>query len=199
MPPFGVREFRVTETVRMYRMPFPVKSETEYFSSVYLLGNDFSPTSDDICFRAKMLKEEAKNTSQLARKIHDWLTANVKYEINHKELGAEYCYTHRKGACDEHADLFVSMARCVGTPARRVTGSLVNSSQLNGHAWSEYYDGGWVYVDPSVKYRDQAWVTDNKHIVACVGEGAYHCGVGYSYIYTGRKPNITVEEQTYLS
>ena len=198
-PPYGVREFTVTQTIRLYKVPYPAKADTAYFNSLYLVENNWSRTTDDICYRAKRIKEESGNISDNAADILDWMIGNVQYELNHEELGAEYCYINRRGACDEHADLFVSMARCDGIPARRITGSLMNASQLNGHAWAEYYDGGWIYLDPSVKKKAQAFIPDNRHIAACVGEGAYHCGVGYAYTYTGKKPKITVEERVYLS
>ena len=76
---------------------------------------------------------------------------------------------------------------------------MLNASKLEGHAWSEYYDGGWYFIDPSSKNIDQAFVPENKHITSCVGEGAYNCGLGHTYTYTGQKPMIDVKESVYLS
>jgi len=199
MPAYGVMELEVTETVRLYQAPPPAKSDSGYFSSLYLIGSNYSETTDDICFRARMLKGDSSKTRDVVRRIQDWLSENVEYEPNNEELGAQYCYVHRKGACDEHADLFVAMARCAGIPARRVTGSLLNASQVRGHAWAEYYDGGWVYIDPSTKRRNQPYALDNRHIVSCVGDGSYNCGIGYAYTYRKTKPEIEVDERTYLS
>jgi len=198
MPAYGVRVFDITQTVRFYKIPAPVKSESKYFNSVYLVENNLSRTTDDICWRARQLRNSTKSNAKTAENILDWMINNINYEVNEEELGAEYCYINHRGACDEHADLFVSMARCDGIPARRVTGNLVNASQLNGHAWAEYYDNGWVYVDPSIKKHDAALASDNKHMASCVGEGAYHCGTSYAYTYSGKRPKIQVDEQVYV-
>ena len=163
----------------------------------YLDDNNLSVLTEDICFRARNLKADSSGES--AERIFYWIAENVKYERNRVEQGAEYAYIYRVGACDEHADLFVSMARCIGIPSRRITGSLINESEANGHAWTEYYDGGWVYLDPSSKSRPHAYTPDKNHVAACIGEGAYTCGVGYSYTYTRGKPKIRVEEKIYLA
>jgi hypothetical protein len=199
MPAYGVREIKLSELVRLYPPPPPAISNSKYFNSIYLIGDNFSQTTDDICFRASMLKGNSTKTADIVSRILDWLRENIEYEYNDEEHGAQYCHVHRRGACDEHADLFIAMARCVGIPARRVTGSLLNASELRGHAWSEYYDGGWVYIDPSTKKPNQPHALDNRHVAACVGEGAYNCGVGYTYTYRRKKPRVTVEERIYLS
>jgi len=197
-PAYGNVVFKITQTLRLNREAPPAKSASDYFSSKYLVANQFSSASDEICFRAKALKTGANTTAQTVSRLQGWMITNIQYEANEEEFGADYCYINKRGACDEQADLFVSLARCVGIPARRVTGSLINGSQMDGHAWAEYYDGGWVYIDPSIKNADLAVAPDNKHVTACIGEGAYHCGVGYMYTYSGRKPKIIIEERTVL-
>jgi hypothetical protein len=199
MPAYGVREFEVTETVRLYRTEPYSQSDSRFFADAYVVEGRLSQMTDDICFRAGLLAEGANGTRDKAQRIYSWLRDNVEYELNGEEMGASSCFARRRGACDEHADLFVSMARCDGVPARRVTGSLVNGTRLSGHAWSEYYAGGWVYLDPSVKKSERAFVPDNRHVTACLGEGAYECGVGYSYTYSGKAPTISVKEQVYLN
>jgi transglutaminase-like putative cysteine protease len=199
MPAYGLKEFELTQTIRLYRTAPFLRTHTGAFSSAYFVEANQTQASDDICFRAKALRGGSKSVNETVRRIQQWLTDNVLYELNHEELGAQYAFVNRRGACDEQADLFVSMARCDGIAARRVTGTLLNASKLSGHAWAEYYDEGWVYLDPSVKDPMRAFAPDNRHIIACLGEGAYHCGVGYSYTYTGAKPKISVEEQVYMS
>jgi transglutaminase-like putative cysteine protease len=199
MPEYGVREFEITETVRLYRDRPPSKSNSTYFSDTYLGGNTNSPTTRDICQTAHDAESGSNSTEQTVLNIQKWLIDKINYEVNYDELGASYCYVNMRGACDEYADLFVSMARCDGIFARRVTGSLLNVTQLSGHAWAEYYDGGWVYLDPSIKNLDHAFAPDGKHIWACVGDGAYHCGIEYAYVYSKGKPKVEIKEQVYLS
>lgn len=200
MPDYGVREFEITQTVKLRKLPSPVDSESDYFSPIYLLENNNSQMTEDICFRADALKSQSRNMTQTTHNIHDWMSKNINYEANTQELGAVYCMVNLRGACDEQADLFVSLTRCDGVPSRRITGSIINASQITGHAWAEYYDGrSWVYIDPSVKNALQAQTADNRHLTSCIGEGAYDCGVQYSYTYNGNKPKIDVKEQVYMS
>jgi len=199
MPAYGVREIEVTESLVLRRMIPHTPSDSQYFSSTYQLVSEKTPLSEDICYRAKVIKDDVGDTQAIIKSLVEWIRQNVEYEPNREELGAEYCYRYRRGACDEQADLLIFMARCVGIPARRITGNLINASQLSGHAWAQYYDGGWIYVDPSTKRRDQAFALDNKHIISCIGEGAQECGVGYTYTYTGAKPKVEVEDKVYLS
>ncbi len=199
MPNYGIREFDLTQTVELSMIIPPAMSDDEFFSLMYLLPTNQSPMTDDICFRAKAIGATRSGTQDKVRGIVSWIIGNIEYEANEEELGAESCYIRRIGACDEHADLFVSMARCIGIPSRRVTGSLYNDSKLAGHAWAEYFDQGWIFVDPSVKGLNRSFAPDNRHLFSCIGEGAYHCGVGYSFTYSGGEPNIDIEERVYIS
>lgn len=57
-----------------------------------------------------------------------------------------------RGVCQDHAHLFATAARCMGTPARYVSGHLLRSDrddQEAAHAWAEAWieDLGWVGFD----------------------------------------------------
>ncbi|MNS09060.1 Transglutaminase-like superfamily protein [compost metagenome] len=60
-----------------------------------------------------------------------------------------------RGVCQDYAHLFISAARCMGAPARYVSGHLFRSdglsSQEAAHAWAEAYveDLGWIGFDPA--------------------------------------------------
>lgn len=59
----------------------------------------------------------------------------------------------RKGDCTEHTDLFLSLCRASGIPARGVTGIIYGGDELGGfagHRWAEVaIDGRWVSADPT--------------------------------------------------
>lgn len=59
----------------------------------------------------------------------------------------------RRGDCTEHSDLFVTLARSLGIPARVVNGFIYGEDSLlsfGGHAWCEVVvDGKWYAVDPT--------------------------------------------------
>ena len=199
MPGYGVREFEITQNLVFYRANTPSKAVSDYFDMSYLQPNELSVLDDDICLKAEQICGDANSTLDKVRSIYSWMTSNLEYEPNTETYGAKYIFDKRMGACDEHADLFVSFTRCVGIPSRRVTGSHYNNSVLSGHAWAEYYDDGWVYIDPGIKNIKAGFVPDNRHMISCVGEAAYSCGVEYSFTYLRDKPNIEVKEKTYIS
>ncbi len=61
---------------------------------------------------------------------------------------------NRTGDCTEHSQLFVTLARAAGLPAREVTGFVYGGDDRNpslgGHAWAEVLiEGRWVGMDPT--------------------------------------------------
>ena len=60
----------------------------------------------------------------------------------------------RTGDCTEHSQLFVTLARAAGIPAREVSGFVYGGDDaapsLGGHAWVEVLiDGQWIGMDPT--------------------------------------------------
>lgn len=109
------------------------------------------------------LRESLKTPKQ----IYDFVSTKLKYDYtrvksNVERLGAVRALENPTSAiCMEFTDLFITLARSAGIPAREINGfaytenpdiqplSLVNDVL---HAWPEYYDknlGVWIPVDPT--------------------------------------------------
>lgn len=61
---------------------------------------------------------------------------------------------NRTGDCTEHSQLFITLARALGLPARDATGYVYtgddSAPSLGGHAWVEIFlDGQWIGLDPT--------------------------------------------------
>jgi len=116
-----------------------------------------------------VLKEKArelKTPSAIYNFVVSYLTYN-KERLNQetvRRFGAQEAYLNPKDAvCMEFTDLFITLARAAGIPAREVNGyaytqnerlkptSLRFSGTDTLHAWPEYYDPnqGWIQVDPT--------------------------------------------------
>lgn len=68
------------------------------------------------------------------------------------ETTAAGAFAQRHGVCQDYAHVFVAAARCLGVPARYVSGHLSRpEAQLAAHAWAEAFvpDLGWVGFDPA--------------------------------------------------
>ena len=76
-------------------------------------------------------------------------------------------FQHRQGVCQDHSHVFIAMCRCLGLPARYVSGYLFvpDQSHLASHAWVEVYlDGCWHTFDIS----NQLY-TPSSHIYVAIG------------------------------
>ncbi len=116
------------------------------------------------------LKDENISVTKSAQKIYDFIVQNIKYDFDAasnglvERVGAEAVVTQEgKWTCMEFTDLFITLARASGIPAREVNGYAFtpddNSKPLSIsfskgdflHSWAEFYDPfyGWVQVDPT--------------------------------------------------
>lgn len=117
---------------------------------------------------ASTIKDKARDLKS-PKEIYDFVTNYLTYsdaKLKQKEiarLGAVAAYQNPKEAvCMEFTDLFITLARATGIPAREVIGyaytqntrlrplSLATQGDLL-HAWPEYWDDklGWVQIDPT--------------------------------------------------
>ncbi len=99
--------------------------------------------------------------------IYNYVVTHLTYDFSRvttsqQRLGASYILDHPSNAvCLEFTDLFVTLARAAGIPAREVDGFAYTQNSRERplslvqdilHAWPEYYDeskGAWVMVDPT--------------------------------------------------
>lgn len=138
--------------------PFPKPTQESLRNN--LLKQDYWPTDDaNIIQIAKNLKTP--------RAIYEYVyqTLNYDYERvrpNVERLGATKALENPKTAiCMEFTDLFVTLARAAGIPAREVNGyAYTENPQIQPlsmvadvlHSWPEYWDtqrNVWVPVDPT--------------------------------------------------
>lgn len=126
-----------------------------------------SPKIKDL---AEKLFDPKKNVVENAQKAYKYITENLEYdyEITKQDFierqGALKALTQEKAwACMEFTDLFITLTRAMGIPARELNGFAFSEAEnvvpvsidLNGgdmlHSWAEFYDPnfGWIPVDPT--------------------------------------------------
>ncbi|MHA1478684.1 MAG: transglutaminase-like domain-containing protein, partial [Promethearchaeota archaeon] len=138
-------------------------------SELYYERDDFNinATSYDIV-------NPSDNPVVKAQKICDWVVTHLDYDggLPAQERGAKWAYDNQLGDCSEYSSLMVTLLRCQGIPARKVSGFVISNdpttkpyigqewdfyagsggaSNILGHAWVEYYvpDIGWIACDPT--------------------------------------------------
>jgi hypothetical protein len=106
---------------------------------------------------SRKIVKDAKDRLSAVRKINDWVFTEVAKEPSvGVPNGLEVLYSKR-GDCNEHTALFVSLARAAGIPTRIAAGVVFSErigpqGQFYYHAWPEVQLGGdadWVAVDPT--------------------------------------------------
>ena len=107
-------------------------------------------------FKNEINKNHKIDDVQLLHKLSYFVKENIKYtkEITDINTTAEDVISLRKGVCQDHVHVFLSLARLLGFSARYVSGYLMmnnNNIQNASHAWAEVYLNqlGWIGLDIS--------------------------------------------------
>ncbi|MCB2050865.1 MAG: transglutaminase family protein [Novosphingobium sp.] len=138
----------------------------------------------------------------------DWLHAlsnavcdAVAYETGHTHVDttAEESAAHGYGVCQDHAQIFIGLARSKGIPARYVSGYLMLNDRIDqeaSHAWAEaHVQGlGWVGFDVSNRISP-----DSRYVRVATGrdyrEAAPITGVTFGMLTEHAAVQIAVEQQ----
>ena len=107
-------------------------------------------TSDDknVIEQARQIAADDRDAWSVARKLADWTHKNLQWKSVARAGAAETLAT-READCSEFSQLYVSMARSLGLPARIVSGLAYSGNSFGGHAWVEVWIGEWVELDPT--------------------------------------------------
>ena len=85
-------------------------------------------------------------------KICDWVNGHLDYEpgTTNGTTTASQVLLQRNGVCRDYAHLMITLCRCIGIPARYVSGYAVALQPPDFHGFVEaYLDGQWYLFDPT--------------------------------------------------
>lgn len=128
--------------------------------------------NEDIRTLASKIAGDEDDLYVVVFKLADWVNTNIEYNLStvtsSASLPSSWVLENKRGVCDEMSNLFVSMVRSLGIPARTVTGVAYTDSDLfdepwGAHGWTEVYfpEYGWIPFDPT--YNQLGYV-DASHI-----------------------------------
>jgi hypothetical protein len=116
----------------------------------YTVSEPWLEVTDGIRARAREVVGDETNPYVKARMIFDWVVHNIRYEFPDPESrGAAKAFARRSGDCGEFSNVFCTMCRAEGIPARTVTACWPFGG---GHVWAEVLipPYGWLPADTSM-------------------------------------------------
>jgi len=164
--------------------------------SLYCINETYYEMTPDIINKSYEIVEPSDNPIQKAIKICNWVSDYLTYDGNlpAQEKGAKWAFENKKGDCSEYSDLMVTLLRCQGIPARKVTGYVISNDptlkphvgqtwkftlsntedSFLGHAWVEYYVQGigWIASDPTWN-KDYNYVNRVDYLRLALNVGAW--------------------------
>ena len=113
--------------------------------------------TNEISKKASEIASGDDDLFSVVYKLAKWNNENIEYDLNsltEKSVqDSQWVLDNRQGVCDEITNLFISMARSLGIPARFISGMVYTNTLFDWgpHGWAEvYFPGiGWVPYDPT--------------------------------------------------
>ena len=136
---------RLPEASDAIQAPITDESLSEYLRSSLLIQSD----DEGIRRMAARIAGGETNSLIVAEKINEWVFDNLDKKITFSLPSAVEVLETREGDCNEHATLFVALARAAGIPSTIAVGLVYHKGSFYYHAWPEVYVGEWVAMDPT--------------------------------------------------
>lgn len=135
------------------RLPVRDDSEPEWLQATATLPAQHA----EIVEQASEIVGDAPDRPEAVRRLVDWVYREVDKVPTIGVPNGLTVLRSRRGDCNEHTALFVSLARAAGIPARIAAGvvysdRVTDTGAFYYHAWPEVRLGGptdWVPVDPT--------------------------------------------------
>ncbi|MFH1210641.1 MAG: transglutaminase-like domain-containing protein [archaeon] len=169
-------EFNVESTVKTEnrvrkierKIDFPIQDLQQDLIE-YTRPTQYIDINDDIRTRAAKIVEGETDLYVAEYKLGEWVRQNIEYDLNTLTASvvqkSSWVLTNKEGVCDEITNLFISMSRSLGVPARFVSGVVYSNVgyTFENHGWAEVYipEYGWVPFD--VTFGQYGWI-DPSHV-----------------------------------
>lgn len=162
--------------IKTYNRFVKINREIKYPYSIsdseikkYLDEEEFTDINEDIKNTARNIVGNEDDYFIVVNKVGNWVKGNINYNINSLTEKAvqksSWVLENKEGVCDELTNLFISMLRSLGIPARFVSGTAYSSlsESWGNHGWAEVYYPGFGWVNYDVTYGQYGWI-DPSHL-----------------------------------
>lgn len=187
---------RVDNTITRIKnkIPFPL-AKLDSIVLEYTQPTEFIDINSKIEKKAHEIIGTEDDLYEVVFKVADWTNNNIEYNLS--TLTAEavqpssWVLENREGVCDEMTNLFISLLRSVGIPARFVSGMVYTNvdHSWGPHGWAEVYipEVGWVPFD--VTFGEYGWM-DPSHLKLKDNVDSGSPTAKYSWKSTGADLNV---------
>src|SRR3989344_2745398 len=147
------------------KITFPLEGQDTF----YTRPTEFIDINEDIKKQAQTIANGESDLYVVTFKAAKWIQENVKYDLSTLTADvvqkSSWVLSNKEGVCDEITNLFISMMRSLGVPARYVSGMAYTNTngKWGPHAWAEVYFPGKGWVPFDITYSQIGWV-DPTHI-----------------------------------
>ncbi|KPL02751.1 MAG: hypothetical protein AMJ90_04915 [candidate division Zixibacteria bacterium SM23_73_2] len=145
---------------------------------------------------AEKVVGDEQNPYWIARKLYNFVLANMHYELAGGWNIAPAVLKRGSGSCSEYSFVYIALCRASGIPARYAGSVAIRGDDASQddvfHRWCEIYlpNYGWIPVDPSGGDYDTPWHQArafghlaNRYLITTVGGG------GSEYLEWGYNSN----------
>lgn len=147
------------------------------------------------------LEDEDEGRLDTLHRLSSTILDRVSYTkgTTHTRTIAEEAFAAGSGVCQDHAHIFIGVARAMGVPARYVSGYLMMNDRIEQeatHAWAEAFvdDLGWVGFDIS-----NGISPDTRYVRVATGrdyrDAAPVTGISFGSTSTVLEVDVAVEQQ----
>ena len=176
-----VRRFSVNSLLPRYRIPL----HDTAFAATHKSETLITVATMDVGFPLMRLIGPERDPIRVAGMITHWVAQTVHHDTTALRPEALLSLSSGKGDLDGANTLFITMARSVGMPTRRVAGVRRVGGRFYYYEWAEVWLGQWVPVDA---YDDQ-FPADASHLRLLIGMPGRHA------VMTTRLGTLTLEAQ----
>jgi len=177
------------------KVRFPVQNLETYYTQ----PSEYIDIDDSIRSKAQELAVGQDDLYIVSFLVAAWVQSNVKYDLSSLTADvvqkSSWVFQNKQGVCDELTNLFISMMRSLGVPARFVSGIAYTNMGYKWvpHAWAEVYfpNKGWVPFD--LTFGEYGWI-DPGHIKLKVSLDSGDASVKYLWrTYDGKFKGTPVD------
>ena len=172
----NVFQFEILSKVRVFNQFIKVKNRINFppdnlplIVQPYTHATQFIDINPEIRAKANELVEGETDYYRAIFSIGDWVENNINYSLDTLTEDAlqksSWVIQNKYGVCDELTNLFISMLRSVGIPARFVSGQAYSNvlDNFGNHGWAEVYFPGYGWIPFDITFKQLGWV-DPSHI-----------------------------------